>query len=141
MARTPRKQRRSGNPLRKSAGRIVPVAMQMAILKKRVDQLTTALAALRAECVRQSDNGDVIFPAPARVQMSAGENSLTLDAAGLAILSAGQVSVDGSSIDLSTALLSGNAAMSKFSGVVQCDTLIAASVVAASYTPGAGNIW
>jgi hypothetical protein len=24
---------------------------------------------------------------------------------------------------------------------VQCDTLIANSVVAASYTPGAGNIW
>jgi hypothetical protein len=31
--------------------------------------------------------------------------------------------------------------MSKFSGVVQCDTLIANSVAAASYTPGAGNIW
>jgi hypothetical protein len=28
--------------------------------------------------------------------------------------------------------------MSKFSGVVQCDTLIANSVAAASYTPGAG---
>jgi hypothetical protein len=31
--------------------------------------------------------------------------------------------------------------MSKFSGVVQCDTLIAQSVVSASYTPGAGNVW
>jgi hypothetical protein len=31
--------------------------------------------------------------------------------------------------------------MSKFSGVVQCDTLIASSVVGSSYTPGAGNIW
>ena len=34
-----------------------------------------------------------------------------------------------------------NAGMSKFSGVVQCDTIIANSVVGASYTPGAGNIW
>jgi phage baseplate assembly protein gpV len=34
-----------------------------------------------------------------------------------------------------------DAAMSKFSGVVKCDTLIAQSVVSASYTPGAGNIW
>jgi hypothetical protein len=33
-----------------------------------------------------------------------------------------------------------NAGMSKFSGVVQCDTLIANSVVSTSYTPGAGNI-
>jgi hypothetical protein len=31
--------------------------------------------------------------------------------------------------------------MSKFSGVVQCDTLISNSVISASYTPGAGNIW
>ena len=34
-----------------------------------------------------------------------------------------------------------DAGMSKFSGVVKCDTLITNSVVAASYTPGAGNIW
>jgi len=30
--------------------------------------------------------------------------------------------------------------VSKFSGVVQCDTLIANSVAAANYPPGAGNI-
>jgi hypothetical protein len=34
-----------------------------------------------------------------------------------------------------------DAGMAKFSGVVECDTLIASSVVAASYTPGAGNVW
>jgi hypothetical protein len=31
--------------------------------------------------------------------------------------------------------------MSSFSGVVQADTVISNSVVSASYTPGAGNIW
>jgi hypothetical protein len=30
--------------------------------------------------------------------------------------------------------------MAKFAGVVQCDTLITNSVVASSYTPGAGNL-
>ena len=34
-----------------------------------------------------------------------------------------------------------DAAMSQFSGVVRCDTLISNSVVSASYTPGAGNVW
>jgi hypothetical protein len=34
-----------------------------------------------------------------------------------------------------------SANMSKFSGVVQADTIITNSVVSASYTPGAGNIW
>jgi len=34
-----------------------------------------------------------------------------------------------------------SAAISRFSGVVQCDTLISNSVVSQSYIPGAGNIW
>jgi len=34
-----------------------------------------------------------------------------------------------------------DAAMSKFSGVVKCDVLISNSVISTSYTPGAGNIW
>jgi hypothetical protein len=34
-----------------------------------------------------------------------------------------------------------NAAISKFSGIVQCDVLISNSVVSQDYTPGAGNIW
>jgi hypothetical protein len=34
-----------------------------------------------------------------------------------------------------------DAAMAKFSGVVKCEVLIATSVVGTSYTPGAGNVW
>ena len=34
-----------------------------------------------------------------------------------------------------------DAAFSKFSGVVQCDTLISNSVISVSYTPGLGNLW
>jgi hypothetical protein len=34
-----------------------------------------------------------------------------------------------------------SAAMSTFSGVVQCDVLLATTVPAATYAPGAGNIW
>ncbi|MBK9741185.1 MAG: hypothetical protein IPO93_17230 [Actinobacteria bacterium] len=38
-------------------------------------------------------------------------------------------------------MVSVDAPMTKFSGIVTCDTLVSQSVVAASYTPGAGNIW
>jgi hypothetical protein len=37
--------------------------------------------------------------------------------------------------------MSVNAAMAQFSGVVQCSTLIATTVVGTNYTPGAGNVW
>ena len=39
------------------------------------------------------------------------------------------------------AVVTVDAGMSKFSSVVQADTVISNSVVSASYTPGAGNIW
>jgi hypothetical protein len=34
-----------------------------------------------------------------------------------------------------------SAAMSMFSGIVQCQVLQATTVVATTYTPGAGNVW
>ena len=42
---------------------------------------------------------------------------------------------------ITAAMVTVNAGLSKFSGVVQADTVISNSVVSASYTPGAGNIW
>jgi phage baseplate assembly protein V len=52
---------------------------------------------------------------------------VTINAPGQLSVSAGVVQVD--------------SAMSNFSGVVRCDTLITNSVVSPSYTPGAGNVW
>jgi hypothetical protein len=37
-------------------------------------------------------------------------------------------------------MVEGDASMTRFSGVVMSDTLIASAVVRASYTPGAGDI-
>jgi hypothetical protein len=39
------------------------------------------------------------------------------------------------------AMLDVSAAMAKFAGTIQCDTIIAKNVVGSSYTPGAGNVW
>ncbi|TDW77139.1 phage baseplate assembly protein V [Kribbella pratensis] len=48
-----------------------------------------------------------------------------------------------STVDISAAAVSVDAAISDFSGTVTCDTLIATGggVVSPSYTPGAGNVW
>lgn len=56
-------------------------------------------------------------------------------------LSGTKVVVDASTIEMNAAQITANAAFSKFSGIIQCDTIIATSVVGTSYTPGAGNIW
>ena len=44
-------------------------------------------------------------------------------------------------VDVSAGMVTVNAGMSKFSGVVQADTVITNSVISASYSPGVGNIW
>ena len=50
-------------------------------------------------------------------------------------------SVQASTVEVNSGQVTVNAGMSSFSGVVKCDTLIATTVVASTYTPGAGNIW
>jgi uncharacterized protein involved in type VI secretion and phage assembly len=71
----------------------------------------------------------------------ANGNSVRLEPAGITVTSSAKVTVNAGTAEISTSMLTVNAGMSRFSGVVQCDTLIASSVVSASYTPGAGNIW
>lgn len=68
--------------------------------------------------VRIDSNGVTINAPTAQVQVTAAD-SLTINAP--------QVSV--------------NSAMSTFSGIVQCQVLQATTVIATTYTPGAGNVW
>jgi uncharacterized protein involved in type VI secretion and phage assembly len=68
-------------------------------------------------------------------------NSVKLEAAGVTINASAKVTVSASLVEISAGTLTVNAGMSRFSGVVQADTVISNSVISASYTPGAGNIW
>jgi len=79
-------------------------------------------------------------PGSVRVEDQNG-NSVTLATSGITVTASAKVTLNASTVDVSAGMITVNAGMSKFSGVVQCDTLIANSVAAASYTPGAGNIW
>lgn len=68
-------------------------------------------------------------------------NSIKLESSGITVTSSAKVTVNASTMEISAGMLTVNAGMSKFSGVVQADTVITNSVVSASYTPGAGNVW
>lgn len=60
--------------------------------------------------------------------------TITLESSKVTIQAQGQ-------LDVTAGVVNVNAGMAKFSGTVQCSTLITNAVVSASYTPGAGNIW
>jgi len=71
----------------------------------------------------------------------ANGNTLEFSASGVTVTSPGTVSVSASLVEVSAGMVKVDAGMSRFSGIVQADTIITNSVVSASYTPGAGNIW
>ena len=73
--------------------------------------------------------------------VDANGNSVKLEAAGITVESSAKVTVNASTVEVSASLVTVNAGMSRFSGTVQADTVISNSVISASYTPGAGNIW
>lgn len=68
-------------------------------------------------------------------------NSIKMEASGITVNTPAKLTVTASTVEVTAGMVTVNAAMSKFSGVVQADTVITNAVVSSSYTPGAGNIW
>lgn len=73
--------------------------------------------------------------------VDANGNSIKLESAGVTITASAKVTVNASQVAVSAGMVTVDAGMSRFSGVVQADTVITNCIVAATYTPGAGNIW
>jgi uncharacterized protein involved in type VI secretion and phage assembly len=69
-------------------------------------------------------------------------STVKLDATGGIELSANStIRLTASKVEVRAGSIELEAGMAQTSGVLKCDTLVANSVVASSYTPGAGNIW
>jgi len=68
-------------------------------------------------------------------------NSIKLESSGMTVTTPSKLTINASIMEVSAGIITVNASTSKFSGVVQCDTLISNSVISSSYSPGAGNIW
>jgi NACalpha-BTF3-like transcription factor len=83
----------------------------------------------------------VIIGAPGRVQLECGSNLISLEPGRIGMYCGNTLEVATSKVNVNAGTVNLNAAMTKTAGTVQCDTMIANSVVGSSYTPGAGNIW
>jgi uncharacterized protein involved in type VI secretion and phage assembly len=84
----------------------------------------------------------VLKDGPGSVEISdSSGNSLKMESSGITLNTPAKLTIQASTINVTASMVSVDAGMSKFSGVVKSDTVITNSVVSASYTPGAGNIW
>jgi phage baseplate assembly protein gpV len=75
------------------------------------------------------------------VTVSAPTGALTITCLSATITASASCTVNAPVASLNGAAVSVNSGIATFSGIVQCATLITNSVVSASYTPGAGNLW
>lgn len=74
---------------------------------------------------------------------NSAQTSVKIDTSGVTInVPSGTVTINAASeVDVTAPTVSVSAAMSTFSGIVQCQTLIATTVMGTTYTAGAGNVW
>lgn len=79
---------------------------------------------------------------PAGVEIAdAAGSTVKLDSGGITLQTSSTVTVKASQVQVSAAMVTVDAGMAKFSGVVKAETILATTVVSSAYTPGAGNIW
>lgn len=95
-------------------------------------------------CIVETPGGQKItlHDGPGSIEVvDSNGNSIKLQASGITVNASAKVTVTASMVEVSASMVTVNAGMSRFSGVVQADTVICNSIISASYTPGAGNIW
>jgi uncharacterized protein involved in type VI secretion and phage assembly len=98
----------------------------------------------QAHVVIETPDGQkiVLRDGPGAIEVAdSNGNTVKLESSGVTIQASAKVTINASQVQLSAGMITIDAGMSKFAGVVQADTVIANSIVATSYTPGAGNIW
>ncbi len=81
-----------------------------------------------------TDSGDTCI-------VQVGGTTIQATTSGVTVTTSASIQLQTASLTVSAPSVTVNAATAQLSGVVQCDTMIANTVVGASYTPGAGNVW
>jgi phage baseplate assembly protein gpV len=76
-----------------------------------------------------------------KIEFKAAGTTITVDTSGVTVQTPSKVKVQASQVEVSAGMVKVDAAMSQFSGMVKCDILQTNTVIATTYTPGAGNIW
>ena len=121
----------------------------------RVDRWTfTGKQGTRVAIVEEASGPTISFETPngitgtlteadgGKIELSVMDATVvTLESAKVTVRTGGTVKVEASQVEVSAGMVKVDAAMSTFAGIVKCDVLQASTVVAATYTPGAGNVW
>jgi len=86
-------------------------------------------------------SGELTDAGGGKIEFKTAGTTVTINTQGVTVNTPLEVKVQATLVTVSAAQVKVDAPISIFSGVVQAQTVLTNSVVSASYTPGAGNIW
>jgi uncharacterized protein involved in type VI secretion and phage assembly len=95
--------------------------------------VTLTLETPGGQTVTMADGG------PSIEMSDSNGNSIQMDSGGMTITAATQLTINAPTAQFTVGQVTADSAMWTYSGVIQCDSLIAAAVVGSTYTPGVGN--
>ena len=114
---------------------------RIAQLEEKLARLEEVLSIHADGSVQIAAEGQLRLMSTNNLLLEAGANWIELGITGVDVTAAANLKLETSTLRIQAAVMQNNAAMNEGHGVLRCDTLIANSVVASSYTPGAGNVW
>jgi uncharacterized protein involved in type VI secretion and phage assembly len=95
--------------------------------------VTLSITTPGGQMLKMTDSG------PSVELSDANGNSIRMDTSGMTITAATQLTINAPIAQITTGMTTADSPIWTYSGVVQCDSMIATSVIGASYTPGVGN--
>lgn len=101
-------------------------------------------SASEAKIILETPNGvscELTDSSGGKIEFKVSGTTITYDTKGVTVQTSANVKVQASKVDVAAGMVKVDAAMSQFSGIVKCDVLQATTVIASTYTPGAGNVW
>ena len=126
----------------------VPTQLKKSAINKQSHRRTTSVAqpknpmAHRIQTLEQQVNSLQTLVNTLQSQLHTIASAIQVDNTGnITIDLAGKFKINATIVDINASSIKANAGLSKFSGVVQADSVVTNSVVSSTYTPGAGNIW
>lgn len=113
---------------------------RIADLEARLARLESVLTLNDDGSVQLAASGQLRLVATNNVLIEAGPHFFELSIVGAEIRSEALLKLEGALMRVQASQVDVAAAIAQHSGVVRCETLVTNTVVASTYTPGAGNL-
>jgi len=118
-----------------------PVEQRYAIITKYGNSFVFDDAAKTVTLSTKTGNTIVLDDTANSCTVTVGATTIQATTTAVTVNTSASVTLQSAAVTVTAPQVTVNAAMAQFSGAIQCDTLIANTVMGTSYTPGAGNIW